>query len=189
MKTLLTREFYISGRKATLAHARPEHGLEIYYYQGLNDAPCALYFTGRAQKPVGECYYASAERREALVLNWLERQVEFREERKAARREQRSFQHTLKGGDLLHASWGWEQTNNEYYQVVAVKGKSVILREVAQKKEYSQSMSGTTRPIKDHFIGEPFSKRVLSGNCVKISSYAYASLCNENDTHYFSEYA
>jgi hypothetical protein len=50
-------------------------------------------------------------------------------------------------------------------------------------------MAGNTRPLKDHFIGKPFIKRVIVGNAVKLSGYEYASPCDENKESYFSEYA
>lgn len=73
--------------------------------------------------------------------------------------------HILQVGDILKHSWGWEQTNIDYYQVVALKGKKkVLLREVDKSVEYSKinghvdSMIGTCKPIKDAFIGEAFEK-------------------------------
>ena len=48
---LFTRAFYISGRNAALAHSRPEYGIEIYYYEGRDNRPCALYFAGKAVNP------------------------------------------------------------------------------------------------------------------------------------------
>lgn len=38
----------------------------------------------------------------------------------------------IKIGDIFHYSWGYEQTNANYFQVVALKGtKQVIIREIA----------------------------------------------------------
>lgn len=37
----------------------------------------------------------------------------------------------IKVGDIFHASWGWEQTNNDFFQVVELVGESSVrVREV-----------------------------------------------------------
>lgn len=190
IKGFFTREFYISGYKAVLAHTNADYGIEVYYYETAKSGkPCAIYFTGKAQKPVAHNSYSSVEIREQIALKFISAEIKMRDEKKQAKAEKLQYQHTLKAGDILHSSWGYEQTNNDFYQVIAVKGKSVVLREIAQKKEYEHWASGRTQPVKDHFIGEPFIKRVTTGNCVKIESYAHASPCDASMTTYFSEYA
>lgn len=153
--TFFTIEFQVLSRKAAKAHSKPEHGIEIYYYESGNGKPCAIAFAGKAQKPAYLFAYRDEQERETHAAQWIEGESKRRQERSQAKAEKLQFQHTLKEGDLLRAQWGYEQTNNDFYQVVAVKGKSVIVREIAQKKEYSQSMAGTTQSLKNHFIGEP----------------------------------
>ena len=53
--------------------------------------------------------------------------------------------HSLKVGDILVASWGYEQTNVDFYQVVALKGKTMVtVKECfleANETSYHTSMS------------------------------------------------
>lgn len=40
----------------------------------------------------------------------------------------------MKVGDIFHMSWGWEQTNNTFYRVKALRGKTqAIIQEVCLK--------------------------------------------------------
>ena len=58
-------------------------------------------------------------------------------------------------GDLLYSSWGWEQTNIDFYQVVALKGKhTIIIRKIAGEYVGGYSWSGKVRPLRNHFVGD-----------------------------------
>ncbi len=75
-----------------------------------------------------------------------------RKAKKAAARAR--FVNPYKLGDILHHSWGYDQTNCDFYQVVEVKKASVVLRPIyAKPVEGSQSfMSESLMPRKDAFI-------------------------------------
>ena len=36
-----------------------------------------------------------------------------------------------KVGEILNTCWGYDQTNREFYEIIAVKGKKVTLRQIA----------------------------------------------------------
>lgn len=38
----------------------------------------------------------------------------------------KQVQHSFKVGDILASSWGWEQTNIDLYQVVALNGATMV---------------------------------------------------------------
>lgn len=60
----------------------------------------------------------------------------------------------VKIGDIFHYSWGYEQTNANYFQVVALKGtKQVIIKEIAyQVTETTGFESYKVRPVKNNFL-------------------------------------
>lgn len=124
-------------------------------------------------------------------LAGLERAEKYKAERKIARAEARKKAVAeIAEGDLFVASWGWEQTNVDAYQVVAKKGASVVLREIALESiEGSEGfMSDRVRPVKDAFIGEEFKKRI-TGKYIKIDDVRGASLAEEGKEFYRSWYA
>ena len=75
-----------------------------------------------------------------------------RKAKKAAARAR--FANPYKMGDILHHSWGYDQTNCDFYQVVEVKKASVVLRPIGAKVvEGSEGfMSCSLMPEKDAFI-------------------------------------
>jgi len=135
-----------------------------------------------AGKALRECraisgYYRSAEERTEAIRDFI-RARDAHQTRKLLRRQVAQKPHTLKIGDILSSSWGWEQTNVEFYQVVVVSKASVTLRQIAASIKQTGYMSGETLPCPDTFIGEPFQRRVSVSNWVRISNYAAASPWN-----------
>ena len=88
---------------------------------------------------------------------------------------------------ILYSSWGWEQTNINFYKVLDRSGSKVILQELAPNKEFSCYDSGKCTPS-EKLIGEPFEKRLTKFASVNINSFESASLYN-GDKLYFSTYA
>ena len=97
-----------------------------------------------------------------------------------------------KVGDLFYSSWGYEQTNIDFYQVTKVLGKSIEARQIGGESTYDGPMSGHTSPQPNHFTSDP--KRYLvrfTGNdspYFKVASYASASPCRPDSSMFFSEW-
>lgn len=72
-------------------------------------------------------------------------------------------------GDILYTSWGYEQTNVDFYQVIGKKGKStLVLQEIHGKNSYdNESMTGVTSPSVNDFSGDAFTCRISQGGYVK----------------------
>ncbi len=103
------------------------------------------------------------------------------QDRKEKRRsEKKEFKTSLVVGDILYSSWGYDQTNIDYYQVVEVSPtkKSVKLRGINQSKfREGGSMSdyGKCSPIKDDFSSGAFSKKVQPNDWISLNSFSSAS--------------
>lgn len=105
--------------------------------------------------------------------------------------------HDLRVGDCLKCVWGYDQTNVDYYQVIALKGRTMVtVRQIdADHRPSSHNfMVGKTTPLKDKFIGGPFSAKVGKGyhgamNCIRITSYSHASKCEWSDVANWTGYA
>ncbi|MCI4410697.1 MAG: hypothetical protein JHC38_03385 [Thiotrichales bacterium] len=55
-------------------------------------------------------------------------------------------------GDIFAYSWGYEQTNVDFYQVVSTTAATCKLAAIAQERKHTTGMSGTCTPIKDKFL-------------------------------------
>lgn len=133
-------------------------------------------FAGKAQKPAFYLRFRSVERAEAHVAEWFAR-IERRAEQKRAEREARKEEgHPLEVGTVLVSSWGWEQTNIDYYEVVKVIGKTTVeVREIAQESKETSSMQGVCIPVPGRYVGEAMRRRTNARGLVKIDSCRSAS--------------
>ena len=127
----------------------------------------------------------------AQYLKNLQETARRKEERKVARAVAKAAAlESVKEGDIYVASWGWEQTNIDDYQVVAKKGATVTLREIAVASiEGSESfMSDRVVPVKNEFIGGEFKKRI-TGKYINIDDIRHAGPAEEGKDFYRSWYA
>lgn len=73
--------------------------------------------------------------------------------------------HSFRVGDVIVNSWGWEQTNIDFFQVVGVTKASVKIREIAGDYTPSENafLAGTTVPKIGEFTSDEVkTKRVGS---------------------------
>lgn len=62
--------------------------------------------------------------------------------------------HGIQIGDLFYESWGYEQTNIDYYEVVGLKGKATaIIRPVKRDYVGGYGWSGKCRPVPGEYTG------------------------------------
>jgi hypothetical protein len=123
--------------------------------------------------------------RRATAANAIRAQAT--EKRKQEKAEQRG---KYAPGTLLCHSWGYEQTNIDYYQVVAASksGATVTVRRIASKHIAATGfMSETVGPAVGVFIGEPIKKQV--GAYGVQFKYGWTSIVNADETHSATSYA
>ena len=110
---------------------------------------------------------------------------------KAVRKERNKIEaESVNVGDVFVSSWGWEQTNIEFYQVVSKPSKAtVVLRRIAPRTVRETGWaSADVAPVVDAFIGEE-EKHRLSGQWITFNSYKSARKTDPNQAHHSSWYA
>lgn len=80
--------------------------------------------------------------------------------------------HTLELGDILYSSWGYNQTNIDFYQVTKLIGKSMveIRRLNTESSDEISFMTALKTPIKDNFEENPHLSKTLRR---KVSKFNY----------------
>lgn len=183
----LTREFYIPKGMQKVISAT---GTDLY----MTTTPehkypyIAVGFSGKKAKYDFYYRFPSIEKRQEFVARWETRLREIAKS-KQERKEKRNVPSTLKEGSILYSSWGYDQTNIDFYQVTKVIGsRSVEIREIAQERTPTAWEQGTTMPKPGVFIGEPMRKLVRDQSTININSYASAWIWGGQPKH-FTSYA
>lgn len=176
----LQARFYPKDGRIVFADVRPDGSDVRVYIEETARGPRAvlLAYLGTAGRPSTYTTYREQERAiEAAkaTLGGLTRHKAMLEERKAKRA---SWATKLQVGSVLRHSWGYDQTNIDYYEVVELPGpKTCSIRKIAARSVPGEAwMTGYSWPLVGEYIGEPVTKRIGEGDAVKIcdwGSWAY----------------
>jgi hypothetical protein len=71
----------------------------------------------------------------------------------AERREKaKSINNSVMIGEIFYSSWGYDQTNIDFYQVIKKTPKTITVRRIRSKSEPAYTMACYVMPIKDSFL-------------------------------------
>ena len=135
--------------------------------------PHAIAFQGKADKPLWHFRFSTPEQREKRIEVTVQSRLAslgHKQERRAVRQ---AFQHSLKVGDILYSSWGYDQTNVDFYKVVEVKDKSVVICKISKSVAREEEGADYVVPA-GGCAGERMLKLVKEGNAVKLTSFSSA---------------
>lgn len=173
------RESYVP---AGALKVRDKQSDAVAYLYERNGALYALTFVGKQARPLWHFRFKDAAARERRIVQAFEGRrasLAFRADQLATRKAALAKPHELQVGHVLICSWGYDQTNIDWYQVVELVGaRSVRLRRLRGIVTRSDGWaSGQCVPdLDDDSATETLLKRVGAGGGVKIKSYASAHL-------------
>ena len=177
------RSYVTLAHRATCQHHVCKLGdAEAWTWADTRGRACALVFIGRAQKPALFAYYNAPESMRAGVAEmfaraaaWAARGVKAKQDKAEARAKP----HALVVGDVLRSSWGYDQTNIDYYEVTRLIGSQMVeVREIGGQSSEDGFLQGDSVPTPGAYCGAP--KRYMVStygqrDSIKIASYAQAS--------------
>lgn len=173
------RSSYIPKDEPTLDRVKTPEGLEIWTWE--RELPAsgktgyfAIAFAGKAQKPLWHYWYPDASKRQRQIDSTVDLYNQRVEEKRKKLEERRNFMHDMKEGDILVSSWGYDQTNVDFYQVVGVSGKTVLIREISKKVVREERGADYVAPIPNKFIGAVLKKQPRQGGSVRLNSFSNA---------------
>lgn len=156
--------------------------------------PILLIWKPRASKPFGHYSFRSIEQMEDHIIKAIEHMKVHDEQTqryKAQRQGTPEMLASVTPGMIFYSSWGYDQTNIDFYQIIRVTGKMAVIQELAQFDPANASGHGMDSsmcmPLKDRFRGEAMEKRIQFSDgkpCFRIASYAYASLWDGKAKNY-----
>lgn len=154
--------------------------------------PCVMVWMPKAEKPFAHYSFRTPERREEYIQETIknfEATKVIKAKWKADRLGTDEDLKKVKVGDLYSSSWGYDQTNIDYYQVISVNGHMATIQEVSQHDSLDRKAEMTcdyVMPAPNKFIGEPILKRIqFSGGRPYFYLTSYSSATPfEGKAHY-----
>jgi hypothetical protein len=147
------------------------HGIE--FYTNAKNQICARHYriltSGKNkgfEKYIESYIFISEERRNEWATKIVTRVnsiVNAENERKEIKEKaKKEMSNPYKVGQIFYESWGYDQTNVDFYQIIELKNKSVVLKKIAQKirKGSEGFMSEYVLPFENEFIGDSFLRTI-----------------------------
>jgi hypothetical protein len=129
-----TPRSFLERNPTARVEVMPDAGMTVIRYSGAKTGkPAAAVYSGKSDKPLWDYYFGSESAREQYIADQVEKSKAAMAARQERAQAKRDFQHGMKDGDILYSQWGYNQTNTNYYEVVGVVGKQVLVREVESK--------------------------------------------------------
>lgn len=178
-----------SRRLPADAHCVLEHvnGSALYVYTQAGRA-CVVTFLGSSAKASQRVAFRDEAARDAWVLNWKANIEAATTARREAQQRRSAEGSTLVVGDIVYTSWGYDQTNTEFYVVTRRVGKTrVYVRAIKADYEATGFMQGRTWPAMPiEPVGEE-TMHIGRGNSLTIDGHG--AWKEDGRAHYVSSYA
>lgn len=128
-----------------------ECGATIHLYNNdTSGSLMAIAYVGKSKRRAWHYRFRSLERRADYIAKWLEDRRVANEARAAARAERKAeakAPHPLKAGDVITNTWGYDQTNVDFYVVVKATARFVFLTPILTELTETGGMQGSLLPV------------------------------------------
>jgi len=163
-----TERFIPQGYELTIDHK--ELGITVYTRDG--ETLGGMCFVGKAIKPTWFYRFKSVEQRNKEIEQTFAR-VQSKVDRKAqekAKKVDAMANHGVVVGDVFRCSWGYDQTNIDYYEVISITGKTATICRIGCLSENTGWLQGDSVPQLGAFIGKP-KKKLIQKRSVDSEAY------------------
>ena len=194
MKTNLTR-FRPNGLNETLTD---NFGIEVFYSTELKKA---IFYAGKSSKYLWFFRFGSIDDMVKQIYKSINYKIRIETEKLQKKEAQKKVMDTFKAsdyfsvGDVIVNTWGWEQTNVDFYQVVDVLNKKIRVKEIGAKivenSMYSHGMACELVPAKDSFVEEGRKTEYLLSlkpDVNKTGDVTACRICNPESYYYFRKW-
>lgn len=167
-----SRDFYIP-KGSTQIDAGMGTQAVVYTWERTNDGARVVYlamgFAGRAQKPSFHYRFPSLEARGKHIADFFAGQARRKDAMAERKAERKAEGRGLDLGDVLLCSWGYDQTNIDYFEVTKLIGNTMVeIRELAAESVETASMQGESVPLPGKYLDKTPLRRIAKAGRVKI---------------------
>ncbi len=179
-----------AGLDETLTDA---FGIEVYFSETLLKA---IFYAGKSSKSWWFYRFKTLDEMIKRIYESVDRHIERENEKIQKRAEQKNAMSIFKAsdyfdvGDIVVNTWGYEQTNVDFYQVTKVLNKKIMVREITfEISSAVGSMSANVVPVKDSFCDNEDSSYMLSLKAeIKTDGKIGCRICNPKSYYYFHKW-
>lgn len=156
----------------------------VTFYIKLSDFS-AICYKGKSAKKLWWYKFSTEERMLEKIKETTFDAMERHERTEKYKTEERKELESIQVGTILAYSWGYDQTNVDFFQVVAKGKKQFKMRAIAScSVSHDTSMSGSVRALPDVFVDE----KIHIKNSLSMP-FGLLRVTTKEEKHYFSSWA
>lgn len=185
----LSNRSYFAAKPGALTVKHKNSSAVATLYTSTTGHLAAAGFSGKRDVADFNFRFRNEAERETRIKNHFA-QVQAREAYKVLKRQEAKKGRGLEVGDFLVSTWGYEQTNVDFYKVTKLVGKTMVeLQRVGAEvdRREGNGMSGYKVPTTNPYRGADPIRKVAANGKVKITSYASAYVWDGKPV-FFSEW-
>lgn len=141
-------------------------GVRVYLYESNNRPAFMGYHSDKALKPKVNARFVNEDIRDTEVKKFFEHWENVISTRNDIKDLSKTSTHDFQEGSILVYSWGYDQTNQEFYQVISLTSKTVTIRQLVVSKVSTEKepfdLSEYVVPVKDSFQSESVMRKKVS---------------------------
>lgn len=171
-------------------------GIEIFqdltiYRDYKGKKPIVKIWSGKRSAPFAHYSFQSEEKAETFIeaqRSFAQESAKHKAERKALKEKAKTqFKNPFKLGDIIHHSWGYDQTQCDYYQVVKTTKATVTLKPIMSEVVPGSEgfMCQNEVPVKDAFCEAHCALKRYSGKVKEITKTVKGSCNDKGDMSYW----
>lgn len=135
----------------------------------VGDRILGIAFQGKSNKPLFFNRFSNEAQRERTISEAIRDRKSQMARKVTQQEERRNFKHDIQPGDIYYTSWGYDQTNVDFYEVVAASDKSISVREVESKTVSSERGADYVSAVPGKYVGS-LMKKVPSAHGFRVDS-------------------
>tara|TARA_R110002153_G_scaffold116423_1_gene260091 strand:- start:30 stop:644 length:615 start_codon:yes stop_codon:yes gene_type:complete len=151
-----------------------------FYWNNNDEKPSAVCFGKKGFKSKWHYRFKNFGQFESTLNDTIKNHLEHKKNVEE-RREKRFAPHSLKVNDILYCSWGYDQTNIDFYKITQLIGKNKIeVIKLKNKISYSSEASQSDYVLPTDEIKGSEKKYIVNSqyNSIRVYSFASASKWN-----------
>ena len=161
IKKIPDRFFPNNSERQTFSDVKAEAGI----YRNAKNQICAIAYSGRKCKPDFKYRFTSTDEALKYINNWIMELEQHQAYISKRREEHKKALGVIQVGDIFYSSWGYDQTNIDFFQVIEVVGKKTVkLREINGLifNQHEYASYGFIKPLPNEFINDSIIKKRIS---------------------------
>lgn len=169
----------------------PKEMFACYVYRG-SDRSSALFYTGKQSKPTWHYKFKDDDAMKQKINTQIKSLMSYYEKKMAWKEERKAKALSVQVGDLFVNSWGYDQTNVDFYQCISKTKSTFTIQKIhgASIKDTEGFMSDRVSPVRDAFIeqGKSSCPTVFKKTSLSMP-FGSLTACKDGERFYHSWYA